>query len=198
MLRYNPEAIKGVYPEFFERAVHMKFKSEQEGKAVYENRVFVAITVAGDPHTRVETEATEEHKIMYEPHWNAFCEKREPVVEGTPIENWNVLDPAMLKILQSLKIRTVEQMANLNEAYFKNIGLDARRLRDKAKEYINSNTERVQELEEQIMELNKKLEKLEKKESDKVVKEVTHTVKNTTVKRKKHNVTTNSMPECGE
>jgi len=70
--------------------------------------------------------------------YKAWKEGREAPVDGTPIENWPVASPAQIKTLQSLHVRSVEDMANANEEVLGRIGMGGRALKQKAIDWLAS------------------------------------------------------------
>lgn len=59
-------------------------------------------------------------------------------LEGTPLANWPGLAPSMLKTLNSINIRTVEDLANANEEAIHRMGMGGRALKARAQAFLNT------------------------------------------------------------
>lgn len=70
--------------------------------------------------------------------YKAWKEGREIPVEGTPIANWPILSPAQVKTLQSIHIRSVEELATANETALSAIGMGGRSLKQRAIDWIEA------------------------------------------------------------
>lgn len=79
---------------------------------------------------------------------------------GTPIEHWKEIDMAYAATLRALNIFTVEDMANLSDAGLTQVGMGARDLQRKAKEYIENSKDsaKLKNAYEELQEENRLLE----------------------------------------
>lgn len=59
-------------------------------------------------------------------------------VNGTPIVNWPALSPSQCKTFLSLNIRTVEEVATMNEEAIRRVGMGARALKDRANAWLSA------------------------------------------------------------
>ena len=66
----------------------------------------------------------------------AWAEGRELPLNGTPILTWPVLSPSQNKSVLDANIRTVEDLANANEASLAMIGMGGRSLKEKAVSWL--------------------------------------------------------------
>jgi hypothetical protein len=69
---------------------------------------------------------------------------------GTAIKSWPVLSPAQISLLLALRVRTVEDLAQLNDEGLQRIGMGARALKQKAVDWLEASKDSgklVQELE---------------------------------------------------
>lgn len=73
-------------------------------------------------------------KAGYE-NWRAG---KEAPVNGTPIADWPPISPAQFKTLQSIGVRTVEDLAAANEEVISRVGMGARALKQKAVDWLAS------------------------------------------------------------
>ena len=125
-----------LFVEFYEDALEIPFKSEQEGRPVYEQRTFVRIMVPGDATSIIETPATQEHKDMYRRQYERFQKGQKDVVEGTPLTMWPVVNKSQIKECEFFEVRSVEQLAELSDTSCKRMGMGYMELRSKAKAWL--------------------------------------------------------------
>ena len=75
-------------------------------------------------------------------HWErmyaAYKDGKEAPLNGSPIIEWNIISPATQKLLVSLKIMTVEDLAQINDEGMRRIGMGANELKRKAKKWLES------------------------------------------------------------
>jgi hypothetical protein len=133
----NQNASKGVVPEFFIEAIQNKPKSLEAGRPIYDDVEMVRIYTIGDKLNIPVHKVTERDIARWPNEYNAFKENIEVAIQGTPLEEWPQLTVSKVKELKSLKIKTVEQLADLPEASLKALGMGGRALVDQAKAYIN-------------------------------------------------------------
>ncbi len=125
-----------LFVEFYEDALEIPFKSEQEGRPVYEQRVFVRIMVPGDATSIIETPATPQHKEEYRRQYERFEKGMKDVVDGTPLSMWPVVNKSQVKECEFFEIRSVEQLAELSDSTCKRMGMGYMELRSKAKAWL--------------------------------------------------------------
>ncbi|WP_395443572.1 hypothetical protein [Caulobacter sp. UC70_42] len=100
-------------PRFYSKPVKNNFRSESEGRPVFEDKEFVEILVPGDRKTVVDTLVKDEHKRRWPREYAAFKAGQEVPVEGTPLEEWPQITRSQVEELKFAHIRTVEQLASL-------------------------------------------------------------------------------------
>ena len=139
----------GIHVQFEDDFVKNEFKSETEGRVVYDHFYMVELQWPGDntktfkyrfPPTQTKNEWIE----RFPRQWEAFKNSKEQVPEGTPIEVWPPLDKKRVFELKANKIFTVEQIASLSDTTGPMMGLDWRKLRDQAIAFINPSASAVQ------------------------------------------------------
>ena len=152
-------------PRFYMRPVHQTKQSEQEGRPIYKDVPFVEIITPGNNKSVVDCKVKPDHQQRWPARWKAFQERHENVESGTPLEQWAYLGPSQVATLKVLNIFTVEQLAEVSEAAFEQMGPGARDLRERARQHLQpaGSTEQelrgeVADLKGQIADLNSKLE----------------------------------------
>lgn len=125
-----------LFVEFYEDALEIPFKSEQEGRPVYEQREFVRILVPGDATSIIETPATEQHREDFRRQYERFKKGQSEIVDGTPLVMWPVVNKSQVKEAAFFEVRTVEQLAELSDSNCKKMGMGYMELRGKARAWL--------------------------------------------------------------
>ncbi len=124
--------------EFSQQARENGYKSSLEGRTVYDDVEMVTIIIPGDKHSEVIEAVTDDHRQRWPVQYRLFKEGLEQVADGMPIKEWPPLTPAQVKTLESLNIRTVEQLAGLSDTALTTVGMGGRQLRDKAAAWLQN------------------------------------------------------------
>lgn len=165
-----------LYVEFYTDALEIPYRSEKEGRPVFETVEMVRIMVPGDMNNIIEVRVTEEHKQRYAQQYARFKAGEEAPIEGTPLEQWPLVNKAQIKEAQHFNVRTVEQVAELSDSFVAKIGMGWQGLRKQAQNWLKNakdgavvsqltaENERMKQdiadLKEQIARMGKKAEKL--------------------------------------
>lgn len=135
----DPNAPKSpAIPQFFTEAVKLEWKSQQEGRPIFEDREFVRILIPGDRRSMAVEPVRDEHRRRWPREYEAFKIGLEPPQEGTPLGEWPVslMTPARVQELAYFNIKSVEQLAGVNDAQLQSLGMGARELRERAKTWL--------------------------------------------------------------
>jgi len=133
----QPNLESNVFVEFYTDAVHMKARSEQEGRPIYEDRPHVRIIIPGDTSNIIETLAKEEHKRKYPEAWKRFQTTEATGHTGTALEQWPQITRSQVKEAKYYEVHTVEQMAGLSDAHIAKLGMGFSDLRAKAQAFLS-------------------------------------------------------------
>jgi len=131
------ERTVGVIPRFYLDKVQNNFRSEQEGRAVFDDVEFVEIIVPGDSRSIVQERVKAEHKERWPNAYSAFKKGLEPATDGYPIEQWPPMTSAQVANYKAMHISTVEQLAELSDGVLMNLGLGGRQIRERAKAWLD-------------------------------------------------------------
>jgi hypothetical protein len=121
-----------LWVRFEKKAVKNAFKSEMEGRPIYEEVNYVRIQQPGERDVYNQP-ATQDHIRRFPKQWEAFQKGAEQIPEGTPIALLFPNEEAVREVLLDLKILTVEQLASCSEHAIERLGMDGRRYVAKAK-----------------------------------------------------------------
>ncbi len=136
-------ADENLYAEFYIKPVKQNFASEEAGRPIFSDVVYVKIMTPSDQLTQIDTIAREDHKARFPRQWAYFQNKQAGVqqVVGTPVGEWPQLTASAAEELRALKFFTVELIANANDGQLQKIGMIAgmspHSLRDKARAFLN-------------------------------------------------------------
>jgi hypothetical protein len=122
---------------FYTMPVQNNFRTEREGRPIFEEHEFVEIMMAGDTKTVVQERVKEEHRQRWPTMYAAFKAGREPPTEGTPIEEWAAITASQALELRACNVRTVEQMAELSDTLLmRAVPMGGHALRERAKAFL--------------------------------------------------------------
>lgn len=113
-----------------------KFKSNQEGKPVYETKDFVSISHPGESMNVVKREATEQDKRRFQRHWAMYQQGKNQVPDGIPLALLFPSAPHIVETLRGYNIHVIEQLANLSAHGIGSIGMGAQEWVNGAKRYM--------------------------------------------------------------
>lgn len=183
----NPEFAGPINPDsklavqFYSRPVRNQFRSDQEGRPIFEDRDYVKIFVPGDSTSVIDTPAREEHKRRFPLQWAHYQNQGGGRAEvGTPITQWPQISQSQAEELKALKFYTVESVAFASDQQLQAIGMKAgvavTALRDRARNFlelakdssvVQRQAEDNKKLREQLAELQAQVEALAKDKAPK-------------------------------
>ena len=135
------------YIECFIDAVEDREATIREGHYVGKDVVFFRVIPAGgklevvqnaEEHLRNLRKRGDKMFPAYEGVFKAFQEGSEPPANGTPVKDWPAISPAEVKLLLSINVRSVEDLATLPEEGMQRLGMGARALQRKALTWLES------------------------------------------------------------
>lgn len=126
------------FVEFYIEAVKDGPASHKEGRVVYKDAEFVRIIPMGDAKLVIEKEVDEHDKRRFSDEYEAWKKGEEAPVHGTHLKKWPLATPADIKNCALINVRSVEQLAGLNDDGLRALGMGSRTLQAKAKEWLKS------------------------------------------------------------
>lgn len=121
---------------FYKKPMINGYKTELEGMPVYEQIDMVSIRQPGE-RDDLHREAKPSDHMRFPRQWAAYVAGQEQTVEGTPIEVMFPGDDSIVPMLKSMKITTLEQMAEATEPAIQRMGMGARAWVTKAKQLLD-------------------------------------------------------------
>lgn len=128
---------------FHKKAKKNNFRSEQEGRPIFDDVIYIKKMVPGDSLSIIDRPMYESDKNEFPMQWAHFQNRQsdDQMVSGTPLIEWPILTTAQAEELRGLKFYTVENIANASDTQLQRIGMLAgmspHTFRDKAKLFIN-------------------------------------------------------------
>lgn len=144
---------KPPYVMFEYQPVEDRAESINQGRPIYKDMAFAIITPAGSKD-RIPKPAEEwltsikqlSRQEMYPPAWVDHYSKlyelwksgEELPETGLSVKNWPLAAPSEVKALLEVSVRTVEQVAEMNEETMTRLGMGGRRLKQRAQEFLKA------------------------------------------------------------
>jgi len=148
------EADKALLVKFYLKSVQDSSASSAEGRPIYREKEYIEIRFPGNRTDAVARPATPADKQRFPRHYDAFKQRIEMPVEGTPLTEWPAISRSQAEELSFYHIKTVEQLANVSDSNGTQfMGFNG--LRQKAKEFIELSKSAV-EASELKLELEKR------------------------------------------
>lgn len=105
-----------LYIEFYRAPFLHSGKSQQEGRAIYEERDCIRIHVPGDKLTVIERPLDEIDRVRFAERYAKWRAGQEEAVVGTPLSALPGMNPAKVEEYKYYKVITVEQLAGAPDA----------------------------------------------------------------------------------
>lgn len=144
------QASAGLIATFYNRPIQNAERSDAEGRPCFDTEAYVMILIPGDQKTKVDRRVTNEDMSRFPEAWAKFQNKESGVVIGTPLTEWNYLTTTRTAELKASGFSTVEEIAEMADAYLGKLGPDGRKLQARAKQFLESSSDLEQELRKDI------------------------------------------------
>lgn len=129
---------RGQIAIFYHKAVHNPVKSQQEGRPIFDDKVFVRVSPPGERLNIVDRPATRSDQQRWPQQWALFQQNKEQTPEGTPIELLYPEKPAVAATLRANGVMTIEACAELSGNAIDSIGMGAQSWVNAAQKYVQA------------------------------------------------------------
>lgn len=129
---------KGMICMFYNRPMHNPAKSKDNGRPVYEDKVFVRIHPPGERLNIVDREARTDDQRRWPMQWAQFKQNKQQTPEGTPIDLLFPDFPSVAATLRASGVHTIEQCAALSAEAIDTIGMGSQRYVNAAAKYLEA------------------------------------------------------------
>ncbi len=126
---------ENLYVKFEMRPVKNNFKSEKEGRPIFEDKLYVSILSPGSLLSRIERQASDMDKQRFPKQYMSFQNNQHAETTGTPVDQWPALTRTQVEELRAMKFYSVEQISAASDTQLGSLpqGFE---LRTKAKAYL--------------------------------------------------------------
>jgi len=163
----------GLGVRFFKDVRRNEFQSEQQGRPIFEDVTMIHIVLPGNNLFDVKEVVREDHKRRFPLQWAAFQnaqDGKDPMMIGTPLEQWPLIGRAQAEELKGMKFFTVESVANASDATLARMGMAggmaAHALRERAQRFL--------EVARDNSAVNKQAEEIERLRNEQRAKDAEH------------------------
>jgi len=112
----NPQDTKGVYGKFYWHPKKDEDASATEGRPIFKEVEYIEIIAAGNANNIIRRPATDMDKRRFSKTYSMFKEGDSEQLVGTPLSEVTWIGVAQIEELLYRKVRTVEQLAELNDS----------------------------------------------------------------------------------
>lgn len=154
----NPDNNKGVYARFYFAPRQDAVQSAAAGRPIFVEREYVEIVAAGNQNNIIRRPASDQDKQRFHREYAKFKDGDTEQLVGTPLSEVPWLSRSQVEELNYRKIRTLENLAEINDSACNVPGMYD--LRRKAKAWLDKANEAVPftKMQAQIDALTKELE----------------------------------------
>jgi hypothetical protein len=130
------EANGGIRPRFYFEAVQDQLATAREGRPIFRQEERVELFMAGNPQTVPVLRVTDEERRRWPEAYDAFKKGEEVALQGTPLEEWPILNRAQVRELKALEIYTIEDIATMSDLATQR-GMGLMGLRGRARAFLD-------------------------------------------------------------
>src|SRR5213075_809606 len=136
---------KGVTPVFKMEAIPNEKKSEEAGRAVYDDVEVVLLYIAGDQFSVHSAPVDGYIKGRFPEQYAHWKRTQEGLhITGTPLKMWPMATPAFIMEMAAVNIHSVDDLANVADVYLDKI-TDGRIWRERAQAWLRAASEHALE-----------------------------------------------------
>jgi hypothetical protein len=99
---------------FYKQAVKNNFKSNQEGRPIFEDKDYIKIIIPGSRDV-TEAPVNEQYKERFPRQWAAYQNKQQIKVEGTPLSELTWMGRSVVAEFNAVNVHTVEQLVGMSD-----------------------------------------------------------------------------------
>lgn len=134
---YQNEADKQLLVRFYVKSVQDKSLSNVEGRPIFNDKEYIEIRVPGK-RDAIARPASHDDKQRFPRHYAAFQQRIEMPAEGTPLAEWPAISRSMADQFAFVNVKTVEQLADLNDSTIDGKIPGAQTLKQRAKDWLDA------------------------------------------------------------
>lgn len=139
----NQPSKAGVIVVFYDKEVQDMQRTAEEGRACFKLKPYIRKEVPGDNLVAIDRPARDQDKYEFAKEWERYESKQTTVTDGTPVEQWPVLNRAQVAEFKALHIYTVEQFVEMPMGHGSKI-MGFNNLREQAQKFLGWQKESAQ------------------------------------------------------
>lgn len=164
----NPAREKGMdrnVVQFFTKPAWNKNKSREAGRPIFDSKEYISVHAPGVRNEAYVGPVRQIDKRIYARQYQEWKSGQTNADQGTPLVTAGIVSPERAEELAFFKIKTVEQMASIDDARLQNLGHTARREMEACKAFLDKQSKAVAagDLEKKLSERDARLAELEAK-----------------------------------
>lgn len=106
---------------FYDHVVQNEFKTEAEGRPIFETKTYVRKVSPGDRLVIIERKASKGDFARWPVEYQRYVSGNATAISGTPLEAWAQITRSQVAEYKALNIMTVEQLAEMPDSFGHNI-----------------------------------------------------------------------------
>lgn len=123
-------------PRFYMGTRQDHAASEAAGRPIYHEIEMVEVFLPANIYNRPHLLVTDMEKGRWPTEYEQFRKGQEQSGDGTPLEQWSILNRSQVLELKAIGFGTIEDLAQAGDATLGRLGMGGRRIRDLAKAYM--------------------------------------------------------------
>jgi hypothetical protein len=163
--------------KFEKREVQNADRTQEEGRPIFEEKIFIKIVVPGDSLSEIDRQVYESDKNRFPIQWANFMNRigDDASYSGTSLKEWPLITSTQAEELRGIKFHTVESIAMATDQSIQKLGMLAgmspHTFRDKAKAFLKMAKEGadVAQREEEINKLKEENAKIREETNAKML-----------------------------
>lgn len=156
-----------LHVRFYKHAELNSARSREEGRKIYEDKIYIRIVAPANRLNEIDRQATESDKVRFAAHYQRFIAGLEQMTAGTPISELPRISAAQVLELQALKVDTVEQLSTMPDHTVQLLGLGGMTLKSQAIAFL-ARSKSVDELAQRSAEQAAEIAELKKLLADRM------------------------------
>ena len=121
--------------KFFTKSREDPAATRDAGRPVFKDVEYIDIKIPGNRRSGACRPAGEADKKRFPRHYEAFKQRTEAPIEGTPLSEWPIVSRSMAEEMAFFHVKTVEQLASMSDTNGQNfMGINT--LKAKAKAWL--------------------------------------------------------------
>ena len=132
----EPRADDTLLVKFVNHPEYQEFQSLAAGRPIYKDIPHIEIVIPGGKDT-IFRPVQDKDKQRFPREWEAFTRGEKEPIFGTPLKQWPLLKPSQIAVFHAIGIETVEQFAASDDEILSTIGMGARDLQQRARDFLS-------------------------------------------------------------